>query len=102
MLEGMPNVLRGKHEDGVDGYGIMESLQRLFGRQSSRAKYVVMKAIVGSKQKPETLVREHVLNLTGLLNEIKVNEGTTNTFTQVVLIMNHCVLFSLPSYLLIL
>lgn len=80
-------MLRDKHKDAADAYEVMESLEGLFGKQSSRAKYATMKAIANSKQKPRTFVCEYVLKLVGLFNEVKMTGGTIDTSTQVDLIL---------------
>nr|XP_009786460.1 PREDICTED: uncharacterized protein LOC104234570 [Nicotiana sylvestris] len=46
--------------------------QEMFGEQNRSAKQTVMKAILNTKMVEGSLVRDHVLKMMGLLNELEV------------------------------
>ena len=66
----------------------MDSLKGMIGDHGRLARQVAMQKLMGAKMAEGTLVREHVLKMIGFLNELETLGATTDTQTQVDIILN--------------
>ncbi|KAL6327213.1 hypothetical protein AAG906_015252 [Vitis piasezkii] len=87
LLAAMNEVLRTKHEGHETASEIMESLQQMFGRPSEQARHEAVKAVMNSKMKNGSSVREHVLKMIYHFNEAKINGAKIDEKTQVGMIL---------------
>ena len=83
----MDRVLRTKHEAFDTVSEIMESLQKMFGHPFEQAHHEVIKAIMNSKMKNCSSVREHVLKMIHYYNEAEINGAKIDEKTQVGMIL---------------
>ncbi|RVW52634.1 Retrovirus-related Pol polyprotein from transposon TNT 1-94 [Vitis vinifera] len=86
-LLAMNEVLRTKHEGLETAREIMESLQQMFGRPSEQARHEAVKAVMNSKMKNGSSVREHVLKMIHHFNEAEINGAKIDEKTQVGMIL---------------
>ncbi|RVW76960.1 Retrovirus-related Pol polyprotein from transposon TNT 1-94 [Vitis vinifera] len=82
LLAAMNEVLRTKHEGLETAREIMESLQQMFGRPSEQARHEAVKAVMNSKMKNGSSVREHVLKMIHHFNEAEINGAKIDEKTQ--------------------
>ncbi|RVX12712.1 Retrovirus-related Pol polyprotein from transposon TNT 1-94 [Vitis vinifera] len=87
LLAAMNEVLRTKHEGLETAREIMESLQQMFGRPSEQARHEAVKAVMNSKMKNGSSVREHVLKMIHHFNEAEINGAKIDEKTQVGMIL---------------
>ncbi|RVW82191.1 Retrovirus-related Pol polyprotein from transposon TNT 1-94 [Vitis vinifera] len=87
LLAAMNEVLRTKHEGLETASEIMESLQQMFGRPSKQGRHEAVKAVMNSKMKNGSSVREHVLKMIHHFNEAKINGAKIDEKTQVGMIL---------------
>ncbi|RVW36992.1 Retrovirus-related Pol polyprotein from transposon TNT 1-94 [Vitis vinifera] len=87
LLAAMNEVLRTKHEGLETAREIMESLQQMFGRPSEQAHHEAVKAVMNSKMKNGSSVREHVLKMIHHFNEAEINGAKIDEKTQVGMIL---------------
>ena len=67
MLAAMSDMLRIKCEKMETAYEIMESLQAMFRQPSDQSRHDAFKAVMNTKMKSETLVREHQTEIHGMI-----------------------------------
>ena len=60
----------------------------MFGDHGRPARQVAMQKLIGAKMAEGTLVREHVLKMIGFLSELETLGATTDTQTQVDIIIS--------------
>ncbi|XP_073046082.1 uncharacterized protein [Primulina eburnea] len=82
MLTGMNDVLRLKHEHVENAYEIMDSLQAMFGQQSSQSKHEAIKNVMIAKMKKGQSVGAHVLNMVNYFTEAETHGATIDDGTQ--------------------
>ncbi|XP_074559221.1 uncharacterized protein LOC141815202 [Curcuma longa] len=87
MLAGMSDVLRLKHEHVENAYQIMDSLQAMFGQQSSQSKHEAIKNAMNAKMKKGQSVGAHVLNMVNYFTEAETHGATIDDGTQVSMIL---------------
>nr|XP_009619740.1 uncharacterized protein LOC104111693 [Nicotiana tomentosiformis] len=68
----MANILQHQHRSMGSAYDMLESLKEMFGEQNRAAKQTTMKALLNTKITEGSSVRDHVLKMMGLLNELEV------------------------------
>ncbi|XP_057975459.1 uncharacterized protein LOC131162871 [Malania oleifera] len=72
ILAYMSNVLQHQHQSMPSAYDIMQNLKEMFGDQNRVARQTVMKELMNTTMVEGTLVRDHVLKMIGLLNELQI------------------------------
>nr|XP_016505507.1 PREDICTED: uncharacterized protein LOC107823386 [Nicotiana tabacum] len=72
ILASMANILQHQHRSMGSAYDMLESLKEMFGEQNRAAKQTTMKALLNTKITEGSSVRDHVLKMMGLLNELEV------------------------------
>ncbi|XP_073288471.1 uncharacterized protein, partial [Primulina huaijiensis] len=87
MLVGMNDVLRLKHEHVENAYEIMDSLQAMFGQQSSQSKHEAIKNAMNARMKKGQSVGAHVLNMINYFTEAETHGATIDDGTQVSMIL---------------
>ncbi|KAL5570299.1 hypothetical protein UlMin_026874 [Ulmus minor] len=65
----------------------MASVQAMFGETSTRARFEAVKAIMNSRMKLETPVRDHLLRIMAHFNEAKIHGSSIDQQTQVGMIL---------------
>nr|XP_016439761.1 PREDICTED: uncharacterized protein LOC107765609 [Nicotiana tabacum] len=68
-------------------YDILESLKEMFGEQNRAAKQTTMKALLNTKMAEGSSVRDHVLKMMSLLNELEVLEAVIDKEFQVEMVL---------------
>ncbi|XP_075076127.1 uncharacterized protein LOC142162909 [Nicotiana tabacum] len=68
----MANVLQYQHQSMGSAYDMLKSLKEMFGEQNRAAKQTSMKALLNTKMAEGSSVRDHVLKMMSLLNELEV------------------------------
>uniref|UniRef100_A0A1U7WIF5 Uncharacterized protein LOC104224468 n=1 Tax=Nicotiana sylvestris TaxID=4096 RepID=A0A1U7WIF5_NICSY len=71
ILASMSNVLQHQHQSMESAYDILENLKEMFGDQNRAAKQTAMKALLNTKMVEGSSVRDHVLKMMSLLNELE-------------------------------
>ncbi|XP_019233294.1 PREDICTED: uncharacterized protein LOC109213910 [Nicotiana attenuata] len=61
-----------QHQSMGSAYDMLESLNEMFGEQNRAAKQTTMKALLNTKMAEGSSVRDHVLKMMSLLNELEV------------------------------
>ena len=77
------NVLQTKHQEMITAKEIMDSLERMFAKRTQQARQAAMHSIMSTEMKKETKVRDHVLHVMNLLNEIEVQRAKIDEDTQI-------------------
>nr|XP_016514473.1 PREDICTED: uncharacterized protein LOC107831238 [Nicotiana tabacum] len=72
ILASMANVLQHPHQSMGSAYDMLESLKEMFGEQNCTSKQTIMKTLLNTKMAKGSSVRDHVLKMMGLLNELEV------------------------------
>ncbi|XP_075080234.1 uncharacterized protein LOC142165761 [Nicotiana tabacum] len=78
----MSNVLQHQHQSMESAYDILENLKEMFGDQNHAAKQTAMKALLNTKMVEGSSVRDHVLKMMSLLNELEVLGANIDKDTQ--------------------
>ncbi|XP_009587131.1 uncharacterized protein [Nicotiana tomentosiformis] len=78
ILVSMANVLQHQHLSVGSAYDMLESLKVMFGEQTRAAKQTAMKALLNTKMAEGSSVRDHVLKMMCLLNELEVLGAVTD------------------------
>ncbi|XP_019262041.1 PREDICTED: uncharacterized protein LOC109239900 [Nicotiana attenuata] len=87
ILASMSNVLQRQHQSMESAYDILENLKEIFGDQNCAAKQTAMKALLNTKMVEGSSVRDHVLKMMSLLNELEVLGANIDKDTQVEMIL---------------
>ncbi|XXG72909.1 hypothetical protein AAC387_Pa07g1903 [Persea americana] len=87
MLASMSNVLQHQHQSCPTAYNIMYSLKEMFGDQDRATRQVAMKELFNTKMAEGTSVRDHVLKMMELLNELQVLGAEIDGETQINIIL---------------
>ncbi|XP_016579140.2 uncharacterized protein LOC107876808 [Capsicum annuum] len=72
ILASMANMLHHKHNSMTTAYDMNESLKEIFGKQNRASKKKAKKALLTTKMVEGTSIREYVLNMMSLLNDLEV------------------------------
>ncbi|XP_057981282.1 uncharacterized protein LOC131166725 [Malania oleifera] len=91
ILASMSNVLQHQHQSVPSAYDIMQNLKEIFGDQNCAARQTVIKELMNTTMAEGTPVRDNVLKMIGLLNELEILGAEIDGETQV-----NIVLQSLP------
>ncbi|KAM3327211.1 hypothetical protein P3S67_002337 [Capsicum chacoense] len=83
----MENVLQHQHQSMTTSYEMLESLKEMFGEQNHAAKQTAMKTILTTKMVEGTSVREHVLKIMSLLNELEILGAVIDKESQVEMVL---------------
>ncbi|KAL5556122.1 hypothetical protein UlMin_038358 [Ulmus minor] len=87
MLASMSNVLQQQHQGMRTAAEIMASVQAMFGETSTRARFEAIKAIMNSRMKLGTSVRDHLLRIMAHFNEAEIHGSSIDQQTQVGMIL---------------
>nr|XP_018625552.1 uncharacterized protein LOC108944735 [Nicotiana tomentosiformis] len=87
ILASMSNVLQHQHQSIESAYDILENLKEMLRDQNRAAKQTAMKALLNTKMIEGSSVRDHVLKMMSLLNELEVLGPNTDKDTQVEMIL---------------
>ncbi|XP_019264126.1 PREDICTED: uncharacterized protein LOC109241798 [Nicotiana attenuata] len=74
-------------ESMESAYDILENLKEMFGDQNRTAKQITMKALLNTKMVEGSSVRDHVLKMMSLLNELEFLGANIDKDTQVEMIL---------------
>ncbi|XP_047263820.1 uncharacterized protein LOC107861412 [Capsicum annuum] len=81
------NVLQHQHQSMTTAYDMLKSLKEMFGEQNGAAKQTAMKALLTTKIIEGTSVREHVLKMMSLLNELEILGAVIDKESQVEMVL---------------
>ncbi|XP_070014141.1 uncharacterized protein [Nicotiana sylvestris] len=87
ILASMANVLQHQHQSMGSAYDMLESLKEMFGEQNRAAKQTAMKALLNTKMAEGSSVRDHVLKMMSLLNELEVLGAVIDKESQVEMVL---------------
>ncbi|XP_075095296.1 uncharacterized protein LOC142173574 [Nicotiana tabacum] len=87
ILASMENDLQHQHQSKRSAYNVLESLKEMFGEQNRAAKQTAMKALLNTKMAEGSSIRDHVLKMMGLLNELEVLGVVIGKESQVEMVM---------------
>ncbi|XP_016513454.1 uncharacterized protein LOC107830421 [Nicotiana tabacum] len=87
ILASMSNILQHQHQSMESTYDILENLKEMFGDQNRAAKQTAMKAPLNTKMVEGSSVRDHVLKMISLLNELEVLGANIDKDMQVEMIL---------------
>ncbi|XP_057948176.1 uncharacterized protein LOC131143824 [Malania oleifera] len=71
ILASMSNVLQHQYQYMPSAYDIMQNFKEMFGDQNRIARKTAMKELMNTTMAEGTLVRDHVLKMISLLNELE-------------------------------
>ncbi|KAL5555925.1 hypothetical protein UlMin_038161 [Ulmus minor] len=80
LLEACP--LEPQHQGMRTAAEIMASIQAIFGETSTRARFEAVKAIMNSRMKLGTAVRDHLLRIMAHFNEAEIHGSSIDQQTQ--------------------
>ena len=72
ILASMSNILQHQHQSMPIAYDMMMNLKEMFGDQTCSARQKAMKNLMNTTMVETTPVRDHVLKMIGLLNELEI------------------------------
>ena len=72
ILASMSSVLQHQHQNTCTAYEIMYSLKEMFGDQDRATRQVAMKQLFNISMHEGSPIREHVLKIMNLLNELEI------------------------------
>ena len=87
ILSSMSNVLQYQHQAMPTTYNMILSLKEIFGDQNCAARLVVMKDLLNIPMVEGTPMKDHVLKIVSLLNELEILGSNINGETQVDIIL---------------
>ncbi|XP_070036266.1 uncharacterized protein [Nicotiana tomentosiformis] len=87
ILASMANVLQHQHQSMGSAYDMLKSLKEMFGEQNCAAKQTAMEALLNTKIAEGSSVRDHVLKMMGLLNELEVLGDMIDKESQVEMVL---------------
>ncbi|KAM3282025.1 hypothetical protein P3S67_027672 [Capsicum chacoense] len=87
ILASMKNVLQHQHQSMTTAYDMLESLKEMFREKNRSTKQTAMKDLLTMKMVEGTSVREHVLKMTSLLNEVKILGTVIDKESQVKMVL---------------
>ena len=87
ILASMSNVLQHQHQAMPTAYNMMMSLKEMFGDQNRAARLVAMRDLMNTTMVEGTSVRDHVLNMMSLLNELEILGAEIDGETEVDIIL---------------
>ena len=87
ILASISNILQHQHQVMPITYDLITSLKRMFGDQNRAVKLVVIRDLMNMTRVEGTLVRDHVLKMMSLLNELEILGAEIDGETQVDIIL---------------
>nr|XP_018624411.1 uncharacterized protein LOC104090510 [Nicotiana tomentosiformis] len=87
ILASMSNILQHQHQSMESAYDILEHHKEMFGDQNRVAKHTAMKALLNTKMLESSCVRDHILKMMSLLNELEFVGANIDKDTQVEMIL---------------
>nr|XP_016475641.1 PREDICTED: uncharacterized protein LOC107797286 [Nicotiana tabacum] len=87
IFASIKNVLQHQHQSMVSAYDMLESLKEMFGEQKRVAKQTTMKALLNTKMAERSSVKDYVLKMMGLLNELEVLGAVIDKESQVEMVL---------------
>ena len=87
ILASMSNILQHQHQSMLIAYDMMMNLKEMFGDQTRSARQKAMKDLMNTTMAETTLVRDHVLKMIGLLNELEILGAKIDRESQVDIIL---------------
>ncbi|XP_019248628.1 PREDICTED: uncharacterized protein LOC109227890 [Nicotiana attenuata] len=87
ILASMANILQHQHQFMGSAYDMLESLKAMFGEQNRMAKKTVTKSLLNTKMAEESSIRNNVLKILGLLNELEVLGAVIDKESQVEMVV---------------
>ncbi|XP_075102011.1 uncharacterized protein LOC142177420 [Nicotiana tabacum] len=87
ILASMANVLQHQHQSMRSAYDMLKSLKEMFGEQNHAAKQTAMKALLNTKMAKGSSVRDHVLKMMSLMNELEVLGAVIDKESQVEMVL---------------
>ncbi|XP_047267762.1 uncharacterized protein LOC124898140 [Capsicum annuum] len=87
ILASMKNVLQHQYQSMTTAYNMLESLKEMFGEQNRPIKQMSMKALLTTKMVEVTSIREHVLKIMSLLNELEILGAVIDKESQVEMVL---------------
>ncbi|XP_016507741.1 uncharacterized protein LOC107825399 [Nicotiana tabacum] len=87
ILASMANVLQHQHQSMRSAYDMLKSLKEIFGEQNHAAKQTAMKVLLNTKMAEGSSVRDHVLKMMSLLNELEVLGAMIDKESQVEMVL---------------
>ncbi|XP_057981216.1 uncharacterized protein LOC131166655 [Malania oleifera] len=82
ILASMLNVLQHQHQSMPSAYDIMQNLKEIFGDQNRAARQTTRKELMNTTMAEGTLLRDHVLKIIGLINELEILGAEIDGETQ--------------------
>nr|XP_016459490.1 PREDICTED: uncharacterized protein LOC107783044 [Nicotiana tabacum] len=86
-LEKPENATDDKHQSMGSAYDMLESLKEMFGEQNRVAKQTSVKALLNTKMVEGSSVKDHVLKMMSLLNELEVLGAVIDKESQVEMVL---------------
>ncbi|XP_058202854.1 uncharacterized protein LOC131317313 [Rhododendron vialii] len=83
ILASMSNILQHQHQSMETTYDMMLNLKDMFGDQNRAAGLVTMKELVSITHVEGTPIRDHILKMIALLNELEIFGAKIDTETQI-------------------
>ncbi|XP_070057553.1 uncharacterized protein LOC142167101 [Nicotiana tabacum] len=87
ILASMANILQHHHHSMGSAYDMLKSLKEMFGEQNRATKQTTMKALLNTKMVEGSSVKDHVLKMMGLLNELEVLGAVIDKEPQVEMVL---------------
>lgn len=87
ILASMANVLQHQHQSMTSACDMLESLKEMFGEQNRVAKQTAMKAFLTTKMVEGSSVREHILMMMSLLNDLEILGAVIDKESQVEMVL---------------
>ena len=90
ILASMSNILQHQHQSMPTTYDMMMNLKEMVGDQTHSARQKAMKDLMNTTMAETTPVRDHVLKMIGLLNELEILGAEIDGESQVISFSSHC------------
>ena len=87
IMASICSVLQTKHQEMITAKEIMDSPERIFAKGARQARQVALCSIMFVEMKKETKVRDHVLHVMNLLNEVEGQRVKIDEDTQIDMLM---------------
>ena len=87
ILASMSNILQHQHQSMLTTYEMVMNLKEMFGDHTRSARQKAMKDLMNTTMAETTPVRDHVLKMIGLLNELEILGAEIDEESQVDIIL---------------
>ncbi|XP_058210811.1 uncharacterized protein LOC131323156 [Rhododendron vialii] len=88
ILASMSNILQHQHQAMETAFDMMLNLKEMFGDQNRAARLVAIKELVSITHVEGTPIRDHVLKMIALLNELEILGAEIDGETQIDFVLN--------------